>query len=101
MGKAGLAFVLLIVLVASAVYVAGLGDDLVNMTGNAVKELASGAGEAIKGLVGEKVADRLKDAEKDAESKLGNTIGDDNIRINLTNPLTGDKVEYACEKGVK
>jgi Sec-independent protein translocase protein TatA len=88
MGKAGLAVVLVIVLIGGAVYVAGLGDDLARITGNAVKA-----------LTGDKI-DQLKNAEKDAENKLGNTIGDDKIRINLTNPLTGDAIEYSCEKGI-
>ncbi|MBI4095286.1 MAG: hypothetical protein HY438_00335 [DPANN group archaeon] len=86
MGKAGLAFVLLIVLVASAIYVTGLGDDLMRITGNAIKE---------------KVLDKLQSVENTAEKNLGNTIGGDKIKINLTNPLTGDAIEYSCEKGIK
>ncbi len=86
MAKSFLAVVLVIVLVASAVYVAGLGDDLLKITGNAVKSL---------------VGDKLTNAEKAAAEKLGSTIGDDKLRINLTNPLTGDAIEYSCEKGIK
>ncbi|MBI2041314.1 MAG: hypothetical protein HYT16_04395 [DPANN group archaeon] len=86
MAKGFLAVVLVIVLIASAIYVAGFGDDLARITGNAVKSL---------------VSDKLTNAEKAAEEKLGNTIGDDKIKINLTNPLTGDKIEYSCEKGIK
>jgi len=90
MAKPLLAIILVLVLIAGAVYAAGLGDDLVRITGNTVKD-----------LFGDKVLDKLADAEKTAGEKLGNTVGDDKIRINLTNPLTGDKIEYSCEKGIK
>ena len=86
MAKASLIVVLVLVVLFGAIYAAGLSDDLLKITGNAVKEL---------------VGDRLADAEKAAEEKLGSTIGDDKIRINLTNPLTGDKIEYSCEKNTK
>ena len=81
-----LMIILVLVVLFGAIYAAGLSDDLLKITGNAVKEL---------------VGDRLADAEKAAEEKLGSTIGDDKIRINLTNPLTGDKIEYSCEKNTK
>ncbi|HIH13913.1 MAG: hypothetical protein UU67_C0021G0001 [Candidatus Daviesbacteria bacterium GW2011_GWB1_41_5] len=86
MAKASLMIILVLVVLFGAIYAAGLSDDLLKITGNAVKEL---------------VGDRLADAEKAAEEKLGSTIGDDKIRINLTNPLTGDKIEYSCEKNTK
>ncbi len=86
MAKKLLAVILVLVLIASAVYVTGLGDNLVKLTGNAVKE---------------KILGKINNAEQAAEKKLGNAIGDDKIKINLTNPLTGDKIEYTCEKGIK
>jgi len=85
-GKSALALVLVLVLIAGAVYAAGLSDDLLKITGNAVKDL---------------VGNRLANAEKAAEEKLGSIIGDDKIHINLTNPLTGDKIEYSCEKKIR
>ncbi len=87
MGKGKLIFVLALVVVISAVYVTGLGDDLVRITGNAVKDFTK-----------EKVLDKLSSAEKEAEAKSGISVGDDKLKINLTNPLTGDKFEYVCEK---
>jgi len=86
MAKGFLAVVLVLALIAGAVYVTGLGEGLVNMAGNAVKEM---------------VGSRLAGAEKVAAKQLGNQIGDDKLKINLTNPLTGDKIEYTCEKGAK
>ena len=86
MAKASLIVVLVLVVLFGAIYAAGLSDDLLKITGNAVKNI---------------ISDRLSNAEKAAEEKLGNTIGNDKIRINLTNPLTGDKIEYSCEKNTK
>lgn len=86
MSKAALAIILVLVLIASAIYVTGLGDDLARITGNTIKE---------------NILDKLQGLEGAAAERLGNTIGDDKIKINLTNPLTGDKVEYTCEKGLK
>ena len=93
MGKGKLVFVLIVVVLIGAVYAAGLGDELLDITGNAVKKLvAENKDIAIS---------KAKEFEKEVAKSIEDKLAKDKFYLNLTSPLTGEKIEYTCEKGLK